>query len=259
MSHRLQPTRNTTTTTFVVDERAEVGASRPSAPTADVLPVYTFDGPAPRRRRRAAKSRAPLGDPPTPPPLGTRSVGRRLVAVIALVATGVAATTTILTGPSHPDDVSPATSTPAEAGTLPPKSLAIAPAIVEPCRWVIEIAANALGIDADSYGHVVTAISTIESRSLNAVVHAQLDEALAAVDIPTFDPPRSNLTALQESLSAAVDRTDAAPCPRRDTQPSLPAPSGADCHLTGDQHTYRIVDRSCSRTCFASRLGASSV
>jgi hypothetical protein len=170
----------------------------------------------------------PLDDPPTPPRLGTRSVGRRLVAVTALVATGVAATTTILAGPSPTDNGSPATSTPAEAGTVAPTSPALAPAIVAPCRRVIEIAANALGVDADSYGQVVTAISTIESRNVNGVVHAQLDEALAALDIPAFDPPRSNLNVLQESLNTAADRTDTTPCPLFDTQPSLPAPRLSD-------------------------------
>jgi hypothetical protein len=226
MSRPLPPRQNWTTPTFDVDDRA--GASPPSAATADVLPVYTFDDPAPRRRRRAAPSRPPLDDPPAPPRLGTRSIGRRLVAITALVATAVAATTTILAGPSPTDNGSPATTTPADTGTVAPTSPALAPAIVEPCRRVIEIAANALGVDADSYGHVVTAISTIESRSVNGVVHAQLDEALAALDVPAFDPPWSNLTGLQERLIAAVDRTDTTPCPLFDTQPSPPAPSRAD-------------------------------
>jgi hypothetical protein len=228
MSRPLPPTPNRTTPAFDVDDRADAGESPTSAATADVLPVYTFDDPAPRRRRRAAPSRPPLDDPPTPPRLGTRSVGRRLVAVTALVATGVAATTTILTGPSPTRNGSPVTSTPADTGAVAPTSPALSPAIVEPCRRVIEIAANALGVDADSYGHILTAISTIESRSLNAVVHAQLDEALGALDIPAFDPPRSNLNILQESLSTAVDRTDTTPCPLFDTQPSLPAPRRSD-------------------------------
>jgi len=227
MSRRLQPRRNRFTATFVVDELAETGTSPPSAPTADFLPVYTVDDPAPRRRRRAAKSRV-LDEQAMPRRHTTRSVGRRLVAVTALVATGVTATTTILTGPSHTDKVSPATSTPAETGASPSRTLAGAPPIGEPCRRVIEIAANALGVDADSYGQVVTAISTIEGRSNNAVVHDQLDEALGALHVPMFDPPRPDPNGLQESLSTALARADAAPCPLRDTQPSRPAPPGAD-------------------------------
>jgi hypothetical protein len=70
---------------------------------------------------------------------------------------------------------------------------------------------EALGVDADGYGHVVTAVSTIESRSYNAVVPAQLDEASATLDVQTFDPPRPDPTALQKA--SALPSIEPTPTP----------------------------------------------
>jgi hypothetical protein len=196
----------------------------------DLLPVYAVDDSA-----AAPPPSGPFGAralPSTPAAdvvFGRRFTRRRrLVAVLA--AASVVGTAAVMKTPSHAmhADPVPTADSPkhvilddaTQTAVLPTAS----PFLDAACRYLVEIGANAFGVDRDSYARVVTAVSATENASYTDVVHLQLADALASFD---DSGAKTDPTRPQSTLRDALGQADATPCSWRDVSSRPPETSPA--------------------------------
>jgi hypothetical protein len=77
------------------------------------------------------------------------------------------------------------------------------------CHYLFDLAAHALGTDAETYARSALTASGTRGRSLNDVVH---DDLVAAEEAISRTPAPVSGWATKEDLAIAVDLADAAPC-----------------------------------------------
>ena len=159
---------------------------------------------------------------------GRRRASRvRLVALaflgVAVLSFGAGLTTRSSRSTARPSAALQATTTPATAAerTVAPEPRATTEmaALTAPCRYLVQVAADALGADPESYANVLHAISAFQGDSLNDVVHQQLNTAvgnLTVLDNGSVFTPDSQQTGRIEALEVAIGSTDGAPCSVRD-------------------------------------------
>jgi hypothetical protein len=94
-----------------------------------------------------------------------------------------------------------------------PDRLIMNPVLVAPCRYLFDVAADALLTDADSYGRSALSVSGTQGRSLNDV--ARDDLAAVRAEILRLPIGVPGVSARVEALDVALARANAAPCSLR--------------------------------------------
>jgi hypothetical protein len=113
--------------------------------------------------------------------------------------------------PADQPERSRSTSEPTDPAPSTPEALILDSVRAAACRYLFDIAPQALRKERDTYVNAVLLISVTEGRTLNEVVHDDLLLARDAVIRLPVHMSGGSGTRLQE-LDIAVDRADTAPC-----------------------------------------------